>query len=218
MIATTTDTGDNIETEAGGYLEYSFTLDSTSCGANAGTGGTNSGWQTSTTYTDSGLQTNKCYGYKLTMRDALGNTGAPSTVSTAYTSAATPGAPTVQTSAQNSLTIKNDGNGNPSSNPTTLFAFRVGTSTPTDSSWEDMYVDQNGNPTSTAVWLSDAAWDAMVIHEVSGSTLYELEAKAQNGDGDETPFSSSGSASTLIDAADVPRMQGVRLRGGVQLQ
>ena len=36
------------------------------CGSNGGTGGTSSSWQSSTSYSDSGLQANKCYGYTVT--------------------------------------------------------------------------------------------------------------------------------------------------------
>jgi arylsulfatase A-like enzyme len=48
-------------------------------------GGTDSGWQTSPIYTNSGLSPSTQYGYTVTMRDGLGNTGTASGVASAIT-------------------------------------------------------------------------------------------------------------------------------------
>lgn len=49
-------------------------------------GGSNSGWQTSLTYTNTGLQAGMLYGYRVQMRDALHNAGAMSSPTGASTS------------------------------------------------------------------------------------------------------------------------------------
>ena len=48
-------------------------------------GGTDSGWQTSTSYIDSGLSTSTEYTYTVTLRDRLGNTGSASSAASATT-------------------------------------------------------------------------------------------------------------------------------------
>ena len=64
QISMTATTG----TDATTPVNYLFTNDNSSCGANAGTGGTSSSWQSSTSYSDASLQANKCYGYTLTAK------------------------------------------------------------------------------------------------------------------------------------------------------
>ena len=66
-------------TDASGPVEYFF--DETS----GNPGGTDSGWQTSASYTDTGLNASTQYTYAVTMRDALGNTGTASTPANATT-------------------------------------------------------------------------------------------------------------------------------------
>ena len=60
-------------------VEYYFTETS----GNAG--GTDSGWQTGESYTDTGLNPGTTYSYTVTTRDALGNTGTPSAPASAKT-------------------------------------------------------------------------------------------------------------------------------------
>jgi len=66
-------------TDASGIVEYRFTETSGGPGANS------SGWQSSASYTDHGLNPNTQYSYTVTYRDALGNTGNPSAAVRAYT-------------------------------------------------------------------------------------------------------------------------------------
>jgi arylsulfatase A-like enzyme len=54
-------------------------------------GGTDSGWQSSPTYTDFGLQPSNTYSYSVTMRDTVGNIGEVSIVASATTPAAQTG-------------------------------------------------------------------------------------------------------------------------------
>ena len=215
MVATSTDAGGGTEIEVGTYLEFYY--DYFACGgSNDGTGGTDSGWVIASTYTDSGLQANQCYSYKVTARDGLSNISATSTASTTYTSAIVPGTPIITSQTSNTLTISNDANGNPSSNPTTQFALQIISSSPTDSVWDSKYIDSGGNPSATAVWLSDAAWDAITVLGVHPGTQYQIRAKARNEDGDETAFSNNGSVQTTADSGARIR-GGVRLKGGVRL-
>jgi hypothetical protein len=65
--------------DASGPVEYYF--DETS----GNSGGTDSGWQTSPSYTDSGLSASTQYTYTVTMRDSLGNTGTASSPASATT-------------------------------------------------------------------------------------------------------------------------------------
>ncbi|MHC4783783.1 MAG: carbohydrate-binding protein, partial [Planctomycetota bacterium] len=70
-------------TDVSGPVEYFF--DETS----GNPGGTDSGWQTSASYTDTGLTASTQYTYTVTMRDALGNTGTVSAPANATTDAPT---------------------------------------------------------------------------------------------------------------------------------
>ena len=179
-------------------VEYLFTNDNSTCGANAGSGGTTSGWLVSTTsYSDTGLDPNKCYGYTVTARDSLLNTGTASGISTAYTSANVPGTPTLSNPSSSTLDLENGANGNPSSNPTTSFAVQVVTTNPNDSNWLNKWVNGSGNPSATAVWLTDAQLDALVLQGLTSSTTYGVKVKAKNQDGDETSLSAEGQGVTL---------------------
>ncbi|MGB1131128.1 MAG: sialate O-acetylesterase, partial [Haloferula sp.] len=65
--------------DASGTVEYLFTETS------GNPGGTSSGWQSSRSYTDGGLNANTQYTYTVTMRDGLGNTGTASAPASATT-------------------------------------------------------------------------------------------------------------------------------------
>ena len=196
-----------------------------SCGTpDAGTGGADSSWQSSADYTNSGLEVNKCYGYEVQARDAaaIPNETASSSQSNIYTLANTPGTPTLGSPSATTLTLGNEGNGNPALNPTTKFAVQIVNTSPLDSTWENQYVDATGDPSATAVWLSDAQLDAIVITGLSAETTYGAQSKARNENSFETSFSSIGSNTTGSAAAAAPRtvrlLGHVRLRGGVRLR
>jgi hypothetical protein len=189
-------------------VEYFFDAVTGSCGANLGSGGTDSAWQTGTGYSDSGLETNKCYAYTLTARDANANTTSASAASQTYTSAAVPGQLTLISRTPTSVTFNNTENGNPSSNPTTQFAILV---TSSDSTWNNKYVDASGNPSASAVWRTDAQFDGSTVLGLQPSTSYTFAVKARNGDNEETSFGSN----VTFDSAHPPetRLQGIRLQG-----
>ena len=184
-------------------IEYSFTF--TACGSNGGTGGTSSSWQTSTSYTDTGLQVNKCYGYTVTARDSVPNTGTASGASQAYTAAAVPGTPTLSGATTSTLALTNVENGNPASSPTTLFAAQVVTTSPSHATWLNKYVDASGNPSASAVWLSDAALDAMTLRGLATSTTYGVKVKARNeSSSEETALGSEGQGTTSAGGGGSP--------------
>lgn len=181
-------------------IEYFF--NTSVCDSNQGTGDTASAWQQSNSYTDSGLQPNKCYGYTIQMRDSVTptpNTGTASSRNTTYTSANTPNAPTVTAVTDTTITFTNGENSNPSSNPTTNFAVQVVNTT--DSTWNNQYVDASGNPSATAVWRSDSAWDGTAINGLDPNTTYGIKAKARNNDSDETSF---GGTTTQLTESSPP--------------
>jgi hypothetical protein len=179
-------------------VEYLFTFNA--CPSNAGTGGTTSSWQESTSYTDTGLQTNKCYGYTVQARDSATptpNTGTASGVSYAYTAANVPGTPTLGNASGSTLDLTNDENGNPAASPTTNFAVQVVTTNPSDSTWLNKWVDSSGDPSDTEVWMSDATLDALTLQGLQKATTYGVKVKARNEDGDETALSAEGQGSTI---------------------
>lgn len=199
-------------------VEYLFTLNNTSCGVNAGTGGNSSSWQTSTSYSDTGLEPNHCYGYTITGRDAAQNETSESTASTTYTSANVPGAPTLSFVDATHLNIDNDENGNPTTNPATTFVVQIVTTSPADATWSNKYVDANGDPSDTEVWLTDAQIDSLVIQGLTAETLYGARVKARNQDGEETAYGAEGQETTAATAGPFDtRIQGGRFHG-VRLQ
>lgn len=190
------------------------------CGANGGTGGTSSSWQASASYSDSILQPNQCYGYTITSRDAVPNTGTTSSASTTYTHANVPGAPSFGTVSATTMTLTNAENSNPAATPITKFAVQVASTSPNDAAWLNKYVDEFGNASATAVWLSDAELDDLVITGLQTGTLYGVQVKARNENTIETAFGSVGSG-TPTAAAVVRRVLlggKVQFRGNVQLR
>jgi hypothetical protein len=67
--------------DSSGPVQYLFTE------TTGNPGGTSSGWQTSPSYTDTGLSPLTTYTYTVTMRDSLGNTGTPSAAASVTTPA-----------------------------------------------------------------------------------------------------------------------------------
>ncbi|MFA5799317.1 MAG: IPT/TIG domain-containing protein, partial [Patescibacteria group bacterium] len=200
QISATSTTGSDAATPPVNYL---FTLNNTNCGANAGTGGASSSWQSSVAYSNSGLQPNKCYGYTITARDSVTptpNTGTASAASSTYTSANTPGTPILNGATASTLNLTNAENSNPASNPTTNFAVQVVTTSPSDATWLNQWVNATGNPSATAVWLTDAQLDALVLQGLQVSTIYGVKVKAKNQDNDETALSAEGQGTTLAPA------------------
>lgn len=184
-------------------INYQFVNDNSNCGADAGTGGSNCTWQSSTSCNDTVLQANKCYGYTVQARDTTPNTGTASTITSAYTSAMTPGTPTLTNATLTTLRLTNDNNTNPTTNPTTYFAVQVVTTSPNDSTWINQWVDASGNPSATEVWQTDTALDALTLTGLEYGTIYGVKVKAKNENGDETPLSAEGQGTTTAAVISV---------------
>lgn len=199
------DAGGQISMEAtAGYdyntISYSFAF--SACASNGGTGGTSSGWQSAdATYTDTGLDPNKCYGYTVQTKDSLENTGTASAASETYSSANVPGQPTLGSATVGTLTLTNSENSNPSENPTTYYAVYVSSTSPSDSNWYQKWVNGSGEPVSSEVWLTDAQLDGLVLGSggtaLAGGTTYGVKVKARNQNNDETSLSAEGVGETL---------------------
>lgn len=191
-------------------IEYYFDYDqvNTQCGDDGGTGGMDSGWQSAdTTYSDTGLQANQCYGYTVQARDAIPNTGTASSVSEDYTAANTPGTPILSSPTQTTLRVSNDANGNPESYPTTLYAMQIVSTSPNDSYWLNKWVNSSGAPSDIALWYDDAMWDAVEIQGLNPATTFGIKSKARNEDDTETPLSSEGQGTT--EAGFIPPFSGM---------
>ncbi len=175
-------------TDANGPVEYYFDFTSSPMG---GTGGSDSGWITSTSYTDDGLLTNHSYCYRVQARD----NAIPTPNQTGYTSTAcrfsqadTPGSGSVSSVASDTLRAAWNANGNPA--------------------WTGYYVENQTNGNNSG-WISNTSWDNAGLPE--GTYSYRVKARSANGietwwrslgtatlgvfaDGFE-----SGSVSTLLD-------------------
>ena len=203
------------------------------CGADGGSGGSDSSWQSGTTFSDSGLQPNQCYGYKVQARDSAGtpNATASSSLATIYTLANTPGTPTLGSPTSYTLTLTNTENGNPVSTPNTSFAVLITVTSGSDPTWDGKYVDVSGGfgvPVGSAVWLADSQLDGLVLGggatPLQASVTYQATVKARNQNSIETAFSTGGSGTTSAPPPpsnspnEVIIKGGTRLRGGVRLR
>ncbi len=160
-----------------GPINYLFDYTTSPTG---GGGGTDSGWITGTSYTDTGLGTNHQYGYRVYARDGALNQTSPSAISYDYTDIETPtgivfGAKTstsiqaASTNTPSNLTLGSSG----------LIIYN--TTALTNSGWKQ----------NNSYWTSAG---------LTPNTLYGFNARARNGDADPTPTSPSATAYTLANA------------------
>ncbi|NWH03823.1 C1 family peptidase [Desulfobacter latus] len=160
-------------------VSYYFDFTSSPTG---GTGGSDSGWTTSTSYTDSGLQANHQYEYTVAAKDAQGNMTAYSTSSREYTDIETPAGIVFGTITTTSIQARS------SNTPSNLSSGSSGllvenTTEGTSSGWK-----QNNN-----LWTSGS---------LSPNQKYTFRAMARNGDGNQTPWSGSASCYTQAKAPE----------------
>ena len=146
-----------------------------------GSGGTDSGWGTSRTYTDAGLDANHQYGYRVRAQDSMPtpNVGAYSATSYEYTDIETPAGIAFGTITTTSIQAKS------SSTPSGLTRGSSGlivynTTKGTNSGWK-----QNNE-----YWNSTG---------LSVNTHYGFDAQARNGDADATDYCSLWSRYTLAN-------------------
>ncbi|MFH1172930.1 MAG: hypothetical protein V1692_00180, partial [bacterium] len=193
-------------------ISYSFTY--TACASNQGTNGTNSGWQAGASYTDTGLDPNKCYGYTVQTKDPS-YTGTASVASETYSSANTPGQPTLGSATETTLTLTNAENSNPAASPITYFAVQVVTG---DAGWVTNWVNASGEPVGAEVWLRDDQLDGLVIGgggtPLTAETTYGVKVKARNENGDPTNLSTEDQEATTAAPNSAPTLSISQPAGG----
>jgi hypothetical protein len=171
-------------------VQYGFDFVSSPTG---GTGGTDSAWQSGTTYTDAGLQTNHQYGYRVRARDGNGNVTTYSSTLNAYTSIETPTGITF--GAVTPTSIQAQSTNTPSGlTRGTSGLFVVNDTAGSNSGWK-----QNND-----LWNSSG---------LSPNTRYTFRTMARNGDGDTTPYSPTGSKYTLANAPAAAGFSNITLTG-----
>ena len=183
-----------VATDPSTPVRYLFSY--VSCSADPGTGGDSSGWAISTAYTDTGLQPNQCYAYTVQAKDNMNNAGTASAVTSNYTSANVPDAPTLSGATTSTLNFTNNAPGNPTSNPTTTYAAFVSSTSPTDARMQGFWITSAGATTTSASWMTDAQADAVVVKNLATSTTYTFKVKARNQQNEVTALGLAGSGTT----------------------
>jgi len=172
-----------------GPVEYYFDFVSSPTG---GAGGSDSGWQSSRTYTDAGLGANHEYGYRVKARDGAISSNRTSYSGTLYTCthARVPGVPAVNNPTSNSLDVTVTSGGNPSWTEYAIWLNEPvgGTSYYTNAS--------GGSSGNLPVWQTASAWSGLMVTGLTPDREYRFTVKARNGDDVETAFSSPGSGRT----------------------
>lgn len=151
-------------------ISYYFDYTSSPTG---GAGGSDSGWQGSTLYTDAGLGANHNYCYRVGARDGNGNATTYSSISCEYTAANAPGASAFTNVTSDSIQANWTGGSNPS-----------GT----------QYYAENTTAGTNSGWTTGTSWNSTGL---SPNTGYAFRVKARNQDGAETSWTSLGTETTL---------------------
>ena len=159
-------------------VEYYFDF------VSGGSGGNDSGWQSSRSFTDYGLSTNTQYTYRVKARDSADtpNETAYSSQFSAYTLAAVPAAPSLSDVTETTMVLAVNANGNPSN---TQFAIQCAS---TDGNWNGKYVSATGAAGSSPVWRTQAQWGSVTVGDLLPGTQYCWQVRARNGDNIETAF------------------------------
>ena len=141
-----------------------------------GSGGSGSGWQSSTSYADSGLQPNHRYGYRVKARDSAStpNETAYSGTVYKYTHAKVPGKSAFSGVTKHSIRANWTTNGN-----------RSGTE----------YYCENTTKGTNSKWITNAYWTDAGL---TAKAEYSFRVKARNGDGIETGWTNLGTQETPI--------------------
>jgi parallel beta-helix repeat protein len=141
-----------------------------------GSGGADSGWQSSDSYTNTGLQPNQQYGYQVKARDAASipnETSSSSPIFYRYTLANAPVAAAFTDITETGIRANWTGNGNPSFT---------------------QYYCENTTMGTNSGWTTNTSWDSSGL---ACETAYSFRVKAINGDGAaETEWTDLGSQAT----------------------
>lgn len=167
----------NTATDPTAPIQYYFNFAGSPTG---GIGGVDSGWRLSPSYTNSGLQANHQYGYRIKSRDGMLNeTGYSTPTLYAYTAIETPTGINFGTLSSTSIQVQS--NNTPSGlSYGNSGLFMENTTKGTNSGWKK---DNN-------LWTS---------RSLSPNTNYRFRAKARNGDSVETVYSPTVSKYTLAN-------------------
>jgi alpha-tubulin suppressor-like RCC1 family protein len=137
-----------------------------------GSGGTNSGWLTTNTYTDNGLVPNTTYEYRALWRNGNGTEGIPGVSADTCTAAAVPAmfnsSATFPSCTNNSITVTPGLNSNPSGTPIVLFSAKGDENGPTES-----FV-------SRGMKITGYSWN---VSELEPYTYYWFKASGRNWTG-----------------------------------
>jgi len=144
-----------------------------------GGGGTDSAWQSSTSYTDPGLSTNHQYGYRVSARDGNGNATSYSGVSYDYTDIETPTGITFGTITTSSIQARS------TNTPSNLTLGSSG-----------LYI-RNDTAGTYSGWKQDNNY--WTSSSLNPNTQYTFRAIARNGDANNTPWSPTSSRYTLAN-------------------
>jgi len=181
-------------------VEYFFEFRGSPTG---GAGGSDSGWQVATDFTDTGLSPNHRYTYAVKARDsatAQNETGYSQEAS-AFTHARTPGAPTVHTPTPSSLDVTPDSGGNPEWTECAIWLE-------SEAAGVGYFLNVNGaSHGNVPDWASLADWGVVTATGLEPDTEYAFRVKARNGDGVETPWSDWGIGVTGAPLAPRPDIQ-----------
>jgi len=148
----------------------------------AGTGGADLNWQSSTSYTNSGLGVNHQYGYRVKARDGVNNETAYSTPTRyVYTTIETPSGITFGAVTSTSIQVQSTN---------TLSGLTRGSS--------GLLIENTTNAISSGWKQDNSFW---MSNPLLPNTSYSFRAKGRNGDAMETGYSPTASKYTL---ANVP--------------
>jgi hypothetical protein len=172
--------------DASGPVEYLFTETSGNPGA------TSSSWQTTTSYTDSGLDASTQYTYTVTMRDSLDNTGTASSPASATTQAAPDTDPPTPNPATFAVA--------PAADSSSAISMTATTGSDASGPVEYLFTETSGNPGATS-----SSWQTSTSYTDSGldaSTQYTYTVTMR--DSLDNTGTASSSASATTDSAGTP--------------
>ncbi len=173
-----------LSTDAEGSTPIEYQFNETT----GNTGGTDSGWQTSVNYSDTGLNASTQYCYQVRARDSQGNTTGYSTVSCTTTTAG----PDTDPPTPNPMTFAVL----PAAIGDAVITMTATTATDAQGSLpiEYQFDETSGNPGAT-----DSAWQQSIVYydyRLQGGTQYTYRVRARDGLGNIGSYSSSASATT----------------------
>jgi hypothetical protein len=155
-----------------------------------GTGGLDSGWQSSTTYTNSGLQTNHQYGYRVKAKNAVGNeTGYSTPTQYVYTFIENPSGISFGTLTSSSIQVQSI------NTPSGLTRGSSG-----------LMIENTTNGNNSGWKQNNSFWTSSSL---SPNTSYSFRGKARNGDSVETAYSPIASKYTLASVPGIASFSSV---------